>query len=177
MIVACNGHTQIIFIPYWISCLYESMSAWMNKFTCPGFVFFPCKPHPKGNEYHTICCGESGIMYGWEIVEMRDNPITMGWPESDKNPNMNTVGLMLWPMKALCITGKAVIMNSGFFFFKGILEMTKRGVYGSELIKKRRYWPRGVMYMELTFTLGQKILVMWDALVVNRTRKSLILLF
>ena len=31
----------------------------------PGFFFFPLKPHPKVNEYCTICCGESGIMYGW----------------------------------------------------------------------------------------------------------------
>ena len=79
MIVAFNSHMQRIFIPSWISCLDDSMSMWMNKFKCPGFFSFPHKPHPKGNEYHTICCGEIGIMYGWKIVEERDHPIPMGW--------------------------------------------------------------------------------------------------
>ena len=31
--------------------------------TCPGWMFVPRKPHPTGNEYHSICCGVSGIMY------------------------------------------------------------------------------------------------------------------
>ena len=67
-----------IFISYWISCLDEYMSVWMNKFMCLGSVFCTLKPHPNVNKYHTICYGESGIMYGWEIVEVRDNLIPMG---------------------------------------------------------------------------------------------------
>ena len=57
-----NYHLQRVFIPFCISCLDESMSSWINKFACLGFFFCPHKPHKKGNEYHTICCGESGIM-------------------------------------------------------------------------------------------------------------------
>ena len=140
MIVAWNVHTQKVFIPSWISCLDESMSVWMNKFTCPGFVLCPCKPHPKGNKYHTICCGESGIMYGWDIVEGRDNPIPMGRPEFETSPNMKMVGLMLTLTSVQWSTGMSVIMDSGFCVLKGPLEMRKRGVYGSALIKKRRYW-------------------------------------
>ena len=116
----------------------------MNKFACPGFVFCPRKPHPKGNEYHTIYWGESGIMYGWEIVEGRDHPIPMGRPEFETSPNMKTVGLMLRLTRARWSTGKAVIIDSGLCVLKGLLEMRKRGVYGSALIKKRRYWPSGV---------------------------------
>ena len=71
------------------------MSVWINTFMCPVFVFFPRKPHPKGNGYQTICCGESGIMYGWDIFEGRDHPIPMGRPEFETIPNMKTVGLML----------------------------------------------------------------------------------
>ena len=93
----------------------------MNKFTCPGFVFCPRKPHPKGNKYHTICCGESGILYGWVIVEGRDHPIPMGRPEFDTSPNMKTVGLMLRLMRVLWSTGKTVIMDSGFCVLKGLL--------------------------------------------------------
>ena len=95
MIVAWNGHMQNLFISSWISCLDESMSGWMNKFTCPGFVFCTRKPHPKGNAYHTICCGESGNMYGLEIVEERDHPILTGRPQFETSPNMETVVLIL----------------------------------------------------------------------------------
>ena len=60
------------FQPGWIACLDESMSTWTNKFTCPGFMFVPQKPWPFGNEYHTICCGLSGILFGLELVEGKD---------------------------------------------------------------------------------------------------------
>ena len=116
----------------------------MNKFTRPGFFLCPRKPYPKGNAYHTICCGESGIMYGWEIVERRYNLIPMGQPEFETSTNMKTVGLMRRLTRALWSTGKAVIMDSVFCVLKGLLEMRKRGVCGSALIKKRCYWPKGV---------------------------------
>ena len=93
MIVAWNGHIKIIFTPSWISYLDEYMSVWMKQFTCPGFVFCPCKTNTKGNDYYTICCGESGIIYGGDIVEGRDHPTPMGRPEFDTSPNMKTVGL------------------------------------------------------------------------------------
>ena len=67
------------------------MSVWMNKITCPGFVFCPCRPRPKGNKYHTICCGESVIMYVWEIVEGKDLLIPMGRPDFKTSPNKNMV--------------------------------------------------------------------------------------
>ena len=92
------------------------MYTWMNKSTCPGFVFCPLKTHPEGNDYHTICCGESGIIYGWWIVEGRDHTIPMGRPDFETSNNMKTVGLMLRLTRALWITGKAVIMDSGFYF-------------------------------------------------------------
>ena len=91
---------QRIFIQSWISCLDESMSAWINKFACPGFVFCPRKPHPKGNEYHTICCGESGIVYDWETVEGRDHPIPMGRPEFETSTNMKTVLIYNIPLRS-----------------------------------------------------------------------------
>ena len=86
---------QKVFMPYRISCLDESMSVWMNEFTCSGFVFWNCKPHAKGNKYHTICYGESGIMYVWYIDEGRDRPIPMGGPEFKTSSNMKMVGLII----------------------------------------------------------------------------------
>jgi hypothetical protein len=63
LIAAFNEHTQSCFRPGWINCLDESMSLWTNMWTCPGWMYVPRKPHPIGNEYHTLCCGLSGIMY------------------------------------------------------------------------------------------------------------------
>ena len=34
----------------------------------------PHKPHPFGNEYHSMCCGLSGNMYSIELVEGKDWP-------------------------------------------------------------------------------------------------------
>jgi hypothetical protein len=66
--------------------------SWISRWTCPGWVFCPQKPHPFGNEYHSICCGDSGIMYQIELVEGKDAPTPNTQPHSDKG---KTVGLLL----------------------------------------------------------------------------------
>ena len=68
------------FIPSWVSYLYESISIWTNQFTFPGWMFVPRKPYPKGNEYHSICCGDSRILYRWWLVEGKDRPKELGRP-------------------------------------------------------------------------------------------------
>ena len=65
-------------LPGYMNCLNESMSMWTNKFTCPGFMFAPCKPWPLGNEYHTMCCCSSGIMWGIDLVEGKGCPPQLG---------------------------------------------------------------------------------------------------
>ena len=100
---------------------------WKNKFICPGFIFFPSKPHPKGNNFHTIFCGESGIMYGWDIFEVRDHLISMGQYEFDRSTHMKMVGLVLQLTRAIWVTGKAVVMNSCFCLLKGIFENEEEG--------------------------------------------------
>ena len=69
-----NAHMQACFIPGWVSCLDESISIWTSRWTCPGFMYVPRKPHPMGNEYHSICCGVSEIMFAIELVEGKDEP-------------------------------------------------------------------------------------------------------
>ena len=39
----------------------------------------------------------------------------------------------------LHITGKVVVLDSGFYVIQGFGGKTKKGVYGSSIIKKRRY--------------------------------------
>ena len=66
------------FNPGWLNCLDESMSVWTNKFMHPRLMFVPRKPWPFGNEYHTVCCCTSGIMWGIELVEGKDRPAQIG---------------------------------------------------------------------------------------------------
>ena len=49
---------------------------------------------------------------------------------------------MMRMTKSLFVTGKAVVMDSGFCVLKGLVGMLAHGVYGTTLIKKKRYWPK-----------------------------------
>ena len=139
MLKVWNDNMVEQFTPSWVSCLDESMSTWTNKYSCPGWMFVPRKPWPFGNEYHTVCCSISGILYQMELVEGKDAP-------SQVIPKYNnlgqTVGLLLHVLEPLFGKGHIVILDSGFCVLKGIVELKKRGVYASTLIKKWRYWPK-----------------------------------
>ena len=82
------------------------MSVCINKLMCLGFVLCPHKPHPKGNEYHTVCYCGIVIIYGWDIIEVWDHLILMGRSQFDTSPDMKTVGFMLRITRALWSTGK-----------------------------------------------------------------------
>ena len=68
---AWNSNMMEQFTPSWVSCLDKSMSTWTNKYSCPGWMFVPQKLWPFGNEYHTVCCSLSGILWQMELVEGR----------------------------------------------------------------------------------------------------------
>ena len=96
-----------------------------------------------GNEYHSICCGLSGTMFGIELMEGKDTPKelrnTKQFDELGK-----TAGLLLRLCKGIFSTGKVVILDSGFCVLQAIIELKKKGVYASVMIKKRRYCPNYV---------------------------------
>ncbi len=75
MIDAFNKHYSKGYKLSWLTCLDKLMNTWLNKF-CPGFMTLPCKPHPFGNEYHTIADGDDGkpIMWRMKIIEGKDRP-------------------------------------------------------------------------------------------------------
>ena len=139
-IISCwNTNIQSVFKSGWVTCLDESMSIWFNRWTCPGWMFVPRKPHPFGNEYHTICCGVTGIMFGIDLVEGKDRPTER---PLDENANLgSTVSLLLRMCKPLYSSGKVVVLDSGFCVLKGIIKLAECGVYAAAQIKKRRYWP------------------------------------
>ena len=143
MIEAWNKHMSENFIPSWASCLDESMSIWFSRWTCPGWVWCPRKPHPYGNEYHTICCAHSGILFAMEMVEGKDRPKDRTIDPNDKKVG-KTGALLLRICQSIFTTGKVVILDSGFCVLRAIVELRKKGVFSSALIKKRRYWPKYV---------------------------------
>jgi len=129
------------FIAGWVLCLDESMSIWLNRWTCPGWIFCPRKPHPFGNEYHTACCGMSGIMFAMELVEGRDAPPERQVPNAEHG---KTTGLLMRMLTTYYYTGKYVVLDSGFCVLKAILKLREVGVFACALIKKRQSWPIGV---------------------------------
>lgn len=141
MIYEWNQNMTEFFSPSWISCLDESISVWTNKWTCPGWMYVPRKPHPMGNEYHTIACGESGILYQMEMVEGKDQP---GERRKEFDELGKTVGLLMRLTRPIWTTGKVIVLDSGFCVLRAIIEIFKVGVFASALIKKRKYWPKDV---------------------------------
>ena len=116
----------------------ESMSPWTSRYTCPGHMCVPRKPWPVGNEYHSICCCLSGIMYAAELVEGKDRPKEKP-PEkfTDVCKSGVTTSLLLRLCESIFHIGMVVILDSGFCVLRAIWELKKRGVFASALIKKK----------------------------------------
>jgi len=145
MLLFFNSHYEQNYSPAWLSCLDESMNEWMNKFS-PGFMHVPRKPHPFGNEYHTVCDGDetqgNPILWRLEIQEGKDRPRQFGKRKYEEfGANVGTMMRMCEPIFG---SGKIVRMDSGFCVSKGITKLAENGVYGQALIKKRKYWPKYV---------------------------------
>ena len=98
------------------------------------------KPHPCGNEHHTICCGDSGILMSMELCEGKDHPQNIHYKYSEKG---NAVGKLLCICELIFGRGMVVIMDSCFCALQALIEL-KKGTYALSVIKKRWYWPKHV---------------------------------
>ena len=79
-------------------------------------------------------------MWGIDLVEGKDRPNELGKKEGDeKGP---TIGLLLRMLAPIFNLGFMVILDSGFCILEAIIELCKKGVFASALIKKQRYWPK-----------------------------------
>ena len=124
-----------VFLARWVSCIDKSISILTSRWTCPGFMFVPCKSHPVGNEYDTITDGLYGICFGMEIVKGKDKPKERG---KDKYHEYGKTGsLLLRLCIPLFMNGKVVIMDSGFCVLLVVIALKKMGVFSAALIKKR----------------------------------------
>ena len=150
LIDAYNSHMQSVFCPSWITCLDESMVVFTNEH-CPSWVNVKRKPHPFGNEYHTIACAVSHILFRVELVETKkDRPKEGPYSEAEFAKDVGkTPSLCLRMTRGIWGSQRVVLLDSGFGFLNVIAELRKRGLYSTCVIKKRKYWPAGTKAEEI----------------------------
>ena len=61
-------------------------------------------------------------------------------------------------------TGKCIVLDSGFCVSKGITAFWEFGVYIAALIKKRKYWPKGVPGYAIDQYFADKVVTYVDML-------------
>jgi Transposase IS4 len=162
LVDAWNKNMQEHFVCSWVACLDESMSVWNTQYTCPGFMVVPRKPHPLGNEWHTIACGLCGILFRLELVEGKDAPPEKPAPEF--NDKGKTVGLLLRLTRPIWGAGRVLILDSGFCVLQALVELKKHGVFASAVIKKRRYWPKHINGEDIKEWFETKVIGEADAI-------------
>jgi len=140
------------------------MSKWLNKYNCPGFVFCPRKPWPFGNEWHTIACSMSMILFMVEIVEGKDHPKEMPEPRHNRDENNRLHDTTYTPSRKVLYFGFWCILDSGFCVLAGIILLAHWVVYASAVIKKRRYWPKYIKGDEIKAHFANKPVGSFDAL-------------
>ena len=140
MLEEWNKNMATNFVPSWINCIDESMSKWLNEYTCPGFIFVPCKPWSFGNEYHDAGYTDSNIIWSLELREGKDRQLQLNNKQLDDL--RKTVGTLLRLTEPVWGSGKVFILDSGFCILKAIIELQKKGIFAVGLIKKCRYWPK-----------------------------------
>ena len=121
------------FVPSWINCIDESMSKWLNKYICPGFMFVPRKPWPFGNEYRNEGCANSNIIWSLELHEGKDRPPQLNNKQFDDLGK--TVGTLLRLTEPVWGSGKVFILDSGLCILKATIELQKKCIFTAALIK------------------------------------------
>ena len=159
MLEMWNTNMANNFSPSWINCIDDSMSKWVNEYTCPCFMFVPRKPCPFGNEYHDAGCAHSDIIWALDLREAKDRPMNLGNKEFDDLGK--TTGILLRLTKSVWSSGKVFLLDSGFCVLQAIVELKKKGLFAAALIKKRRYLPKHVPGDEIIQHLQKKKWVMW----------------
>lgn len=108
----------------------------------------PRKPHPFRNEYHTVCCGQTAILFALEMVEGKDAPA-----ERTKDPNIaahgRTGAMILRLSSSIWGTAKVLVLDSGFCVLKTLVALRQNGLFAAALINKWWYWPNYVPGVEI----------------------------
>ena len=141
LIYAFNVHMHSVFGPSWITCLDKSMVVYTNEHF-PSWVNVNRKPHPFGNEYHTIACAVSHILFRAKLVETKkDRPKEGPHSEAEFAKDVGKkLSLCLQMTRGIWGSQRVVLLDSGFGFLNVIAELRKHGLYSTCVIKKRKYW-------------------------------------
>ena len=119
MLSLWNKNMGTQFSSAWINCIDESMSKWVNEYTCPGFMYVPCKPWPFGNEYHDAGCADSDIIWAIDLREGKDRPASLGNKEFDEHGK--TCGILLQLTRPVWATGNVFVLDSRFCVLKALV--------------------------------------------------------
>ena len=138
MIQSFNENMVAVFSPLWHVCLDESMVVFYNKYA-PGWIALKRKPHPLGNEYHTIACCDTNILFFMEIVEGKDQPSQgeHGTVEFEKEFGLKVAALVVRMTKSIWGTGRCVLMDSGFGYIPCIVQLKNKGLFSTMVVKKK----------------------------------------
>jgi hypothetical protein len=137
-----NDHMKKCFSAAWAVCLDESMVKWLNEFS-PGWMAVGRKPSPFGNEYHTMACAVLHVIFWIEIVEGKDRPPHLG-PLLHVEAHGKLCGLVLRAAEAIKGSNRVIGMDSGFGVLATLPELRKRGLHGTVVLKKKKYWAKGL---------------------------------
>ena len=124
MLACWNKIMAKMFLPSWMNCIDESMSKWVNEYTCPGFMFVPHKPWSFGNEYHDAGCAESDIIWLLELWEGKDQP-----PQLNKKPFDDlgkTVGHCYVSQNQCGVVAESSFLTVAFVFSRQLLSYERK---------------------------------------------------
>ncbi len=86
---------KTIFDPSWISSLDQSLVTFLNEFFL-NWVCAKCKPRPFGNEYHSIACCISKIIFHIELVKTKKEQPKEGKCSKPELEYANDCCSLLW---------------------------------------------------------------------------------
>jgi hypothetical protein len=101
------------------------------------------KPSPFGNEYHTMACAVLHVIFWIEIVEGKDRPPQLG-PLLHVEAHGKLCGLVLRAAETIKGSNRVIGMDSGFGVLATLPELRKRGLHGTVVLKKKKYWAKGL---------------------------------
>ena len=156
LIRAFNTLMELSFFSSWLVCVDESMVIFSNSF-CPGWMNVKRKPHPFGNEYHTIACCQTHIIFYIEIVEGKDTPVAGPNSTKDMEEEMGKCPSLVCRMtRTIWGSGRVVLLDSGFGYLNCLGQLRRKGLFSTTVIKKKQHWPRGVDGDKILMNMSNK---------------------
>ena len=93
-------------------------------------MFISWNLRPFGNEYNSIGCGKSIIIWAVELMEGKDQP-------KDMPSEGGTAALVLHLYKVIFGTRKIIVLDRGFCVLQALILLKNVGVFAAAVIKKR----------------------------------------